>query len=325
MAEDHQNTNSSPAEEKLTFNLSGIEEIFKSAAEASAILGDSVEKQMTSMEPLLTAITEQANAFAAITEAISIPALTLPSGLLDTIQSATKEFDRLSIKKEQPTIFYHAERIEPMPHQYADQQMAKLIAKEILAEIESRNTIEAALASTKKPTVPLPPDAQWKKLTIKFKDKFSMGIYYGGKFIGNYTHEDLGFAKKNTGDKDPDLQWELLHQLAIANKDLEIEAPTLKMLVRELHIPKDTLAQRKRGLSKQLCAVFNISDDPFKKHGKVDGYRTKFELEPEAILRDDGEIFQVERPAIDNNLADPNDKDEWNNSIEKDLDERLFS
>lgn len=140
------------------------------------------------------------------------------------------------------------------------------------------------------PVVKLPPEAKWEYLRCYLTDTRTLLVKYNNKHIGYYGYDELGFAKSNTTDKKPNKQWDLLQKIAMlySYKDGKLSEQTVKELTAMLKINNANLYQRKKSLSTTLQQAFGIEDDPFCEYLPTMGYRLKFKILPEPLLRKDG-------------------------------------
>ncbi len=138
------------------------------------------------------------------------------------------------------------------------------------------------------PVIKLPVGAIWEKLKCRFKNAHTLTVLYDGKKVGDYSHEELGFAMLNsTKHHKPDKQWVFITFISIVsvNEKLGIR-PTTPNVSQRMETSKDAVHKIKRSLSKKLQDAFGIDDDPFLSYDKHLGYRLKFVVEPEPDLRD---------------------------------------
>jgi hypothetical protein len=140
-----------------------------------------------------------------------------------------------------------------------------------------------------KPSIDLPDGATWNDVELRLADIYSLRVLCKRKLIGQYDYAALGFDKKNTRDRTPDKQWGLLVQLAVMIETKKVK-PTIGNLSHHLGIKSGACEKLKASLSKKLQAAFGISSDPFLKYDAVEGYRPKFTLRPESLLRGTGEL-----------------------------------
>jgi len=147
--------------------------------------------------------------------------------------------------------------------------------------------------------VKLPSPAFWEHIRIQFMNEFDVQIYYKRTFLGKYSHEALGLVRKNTKDKLPDKQWRLLQQLSVISSSRFAE-PTIQHLSSSLNISANSCQQAKRKLANKLCTAFGIEESPFLEYLPGTGYQTKFQLSPEHLLRDDGDLRMQVRGNTEN-------------------------
>ncbi len=137
--------------------------------------------------------------------------------------------------------------------------------------------------------VPMPVGATWDDTELRLADIHTLRVFHKRKLIGPYDYAALNFDRKNTKDRTPDKQWGLLVQIAVIVETKKFK-PTIESLSRHLGITRGACEKLKENLSKKLKDAFGISSDPFLKYDPVEGYRPKFTLKPEALLRGKGEL-----------------------------------
>lgn len=173
------------------------------------------------------------------------------------------------------------------------QPSAEEIAEALFKKLEQNNQVkQRTKASDKKKVILVPAGAQWNELRLDLKDNRSIDVSYKKQVIGNYDFEYFGLVRKNTDRKIPNRQSEFLKLLAFATMPGVAFKPTIAEISKHLKISESACHQIKKLLSKKLGAAFGIQGNPFYPYDYVDGYRPRFELRPESLLRDDGEIHR---------------------------------
>lgn len=136
----------------------------------------------------------------------------------------------------------------------------------------------------------LPTNAMWEDIEIKFKDRYNVEVYYKKKFLKKTDHKEMGFYRTKTKDENPDAQWQFLRTLSTFCAGKEEIKLTVEEIAYSLKIKKDNCMKIKEKLSKKLQENFGIYEDAFYNCKDKEGYKTRFKLKPESILRGSGEI-----------------------------------
>ena len=138
----------------------------------------------------------------------------------------------------------------------------------------------------------LPIGTGWREMTIKFKTDELIEVLRGGHRVGQASFRELGF-----GIKKPDQRWRFLYLLATIYAASEHNVPQ-----RVPATVDDVAYSLLKGVSKQkkaqiqtlrtqlavgLKTGFGIDDDPFEDYDETEYYKTKFELQPEPVMRQD--------------------------------------
>ena len=220
------------------------------------------------------------------------------SGVFDAVDRLAREASRWQSLMERPKLDAETSRaIVLAPNQsyelhheiIAEQRLLrKDVAdlKRLVENLPAENKPQEVKILTEKDTIiKLPIGTQWDDLEMKFENKFDVSIYYKGKFLKKYDYIALGFSRTNTTDKKSDKQWDFLIKLSITYKNSRLMEPTVENLSRELKMTKATCMKTKENLAKKLLIAFGIENDPFHEYDPEKGYRTKFKLQPEALLR----------------------------------------
>lgn len=226
-----------------------------------------------------------------------MPSISLP--VLPTLSTVLTPY-----RVEEP-IEYIPRPTGPMLVRLDDQSVDTIVSKVVeLLKKDASQTLVIPIS-----IVPMPVGATWDHIGVNFTDPHTLRISYKGKLVGAYDYALLGFARKNTKDRLPDKQWGFLLQLAILT-EMKGAKPTTRHLSKSLVIKTDACEKSKQNLSKKLQAAFGISDDPFKKYDSIEGYRTKFTLKPEPLLRGDGEVHRSGGSLLDwKEYEDQSDED----------------
>lgn len=177
-----------------------------------------------------------------------------------------------------------------------EEQKQRRIIKRYLTIPTDRETLEKLKKLSKElkqdtPLFELPADTGWKDIKISFQNEYDVKIYIKTKFFQESDNIKMGFFRSGTKDKKPDNQWGFLRQLAIINVNKQILKPTIEEMARTLKIKKEACMKTKSKLEKKLQEVLGIKDLPFEEYKESEGYKTRFELEPEQILRGSGDVF----------------------------------
>ena len=137
----------------------------------------------------------------------------------------------------------------------------------------------------------LPEGTKWQDIEIKFKDRFDIEVFVGGKFLKSAACTDLGFFRSRTKDVVPDKQWELLHLLAmiyITSKQQKMSTTPARIAdLKKAFGTENSVMTTKKKLSQQLQVIFGIKADPFEDYTACGYYQTKFKLLAEPELRHD--------------------------------------
>ncbi len=152
------------------------------------------------------------------------------------------------------------------------------------------------------PKVKLPADAKWSDITITFKNSQDVEVQYKDNKMGIFSHEKLGFARENTEMNQPNKLWLLLEMIAMTE---EYEGDKKVVLTKE-HLKnafkcksENVIEKQKSSLSMSLRLATGIQEEPFEKYTPEQGYRPKFRLRPEPVLRGDGELYPSGHQHID--------------------------
>jgi hypothetical protein len=171
---------------------------------------------------------------------------------------------------------------------------ANEIAELVVRKLSDKETVSRTIAQPdNSPAIKLPKDKNLARLELSFIGPSIIAIRYEDQHIGNYDYSNLGLCRRNTKSTTSDYQWALLKQLAIIFEyGDKMFIPTVANLASHLNIPSAQLTKRMSILSKKLSIVLNITEDPFFPYNPDRGYKLKFKLRPEAILRGDGELHR---------------------------------
>ena len=184
------------------------------------------------------------------------------------------------------------------------------IVKKVVAALKSEPQIgdNQKESTTPKSTVDMPDGATWNNTELRFADAHTLRVLHKEKSLGSYDYAALGFARENTKEGLHDKQWDFLTQLSVFI-EMKGVAPTIENLSRHLKISRGACEKRGQNLSKQLQMAFGINSDPFHKYDSVKGYRPKFALKPEPLLRGDGEVHRSGGSLLDWKEHDESDED----------------
>lgn len=152
------------------------------------------------------------------------------------------------------------------------------------------------------PKVPLPTGAKWSDITITFRNSHDVEVNYGDTSLGKFSHEQLGFARGNTEMSSPNKLWLLLEMLAVAEEfesDKKIVMTTEHLMTVFKAKKLNVIEKQKSSLALSLRLAFGIHDEPFELYTHEHGYRPKFKLRPEPLLRGDGELHPSGHEHID--------------------------
>ena len=113
---------------------------------------------------------------------------------------------------------------------------------------------------------PLPKDAKWHKLTIKFFDGHTVKIGYEGMATKTFDYKDMGFGNDKTNN--PDTKWDFLKVIAE-------NGGSLTALKYERRFSRNV----KYEVNKLLKTFFGMKDDPIPRYNRTDGYKPLFNIE----------------------------------------------
>lgn len=290
------------------FNDIFVKDAFKDALKLYNNSQGQIQKMLDAHKPAMEEIARQANMLAGTMKSLNtVLAREAVSGLQEKIKAMAEVMTPapLFIKHD----FSHEyEYISPRPQQIPT---ADEIAERVFDKIKDRmnDKPKSLKLLTSNPVIELPKEASWEDIEIKFINKFDVQVYYKGDFIKKFNYEELGFARKNTKDKLPDKQWEFLKQLALIYSNNTMQ-PTTENFKLELKMSKAVCMKNKEKLSDKLKGVFGIKDKPFYDYDSDKGYKAKFNLQPEPILRGTGEVYRTGAEYIDNFDDDQDEKAE---------------
>lgn len=147
-------------------------------------------------------------------------------------------------------------------------------------------------------------DARWEEVELRIKNPHTVAVFHNAYHVRDYDYAELGFARANTRDGKPDKQWGLLLKFALVLENVRLIKPTTDMLARDLGVSKAALQKIKQALATKLSASLGITGDPFYRYHPIDGYRPRFKLKPEALLRGDGELHRSGSRYLDEITSD---------------------
>lgn len=159
--------------------------------------------------------------------------------------------------------------------------------------------------------VDLPENARWEDIELRMKDPHTLAVFHKDKRIKDCDYGDLGFARANTRDRKPDKQWGLLLKFSIIAENRGVMNPTTEELSRDLQITKGALQKIKESLAKKLSSALGIHSDPFERYDIDKGYRLRFKLKPESILRGDGEVYASGQQYVDEITSEDEGAERW--------------
>jgi hypothetical protein len=132
------------------------------------------------------------------------------------------------------------------------------IARRVFELIQSEDTKPIARKS-----YPLPSDAKWEKLRMKFFDGHTLKVSYPGMKPGTFDYKDMGFEDRKT--RNPDVKWKFLEAIADGGGRLTV-AKFDKKYSRNV----------KYETAKRLRSFFSMGSDPIPRYSKADGYAPLF-------------------------------------------------
>jgi len=185
-------------------------------------------------------------------------------------------------------VIFNPQTIGPR-YRYPSPEDIAYVVREEIEDYFGEKTKQKDSIQTK-PVIPLPSSARWEDLELYRAETHDITVFYKKSRVGKYDYEILGLARKNTKDRRPNKQAELLEQLSVIYEFGGLNAPTVDNLAQTMKISKGACEKRKEALSKKLRLVFGIMEDPFHPYDPDTGYRTKFILKPEPLLRGSGDV-----------------------------------
>lgn len=164
------------------------------------------------------------------------------------------------------------------PQEITEEQLRSSVI--LSATVAARTVIE----ETKARTLPsyrkardiigmrLPDKTGWYHLTIKFMDGHTVRITHeDNPTVPTFrTYKEMGF--EDTRKDGPNIQWELLRDLADGHGIITWKSPKAS----------DKVKKRKETLAKALIYYFGIESDPFELYKQEGGYRIKINLIPDS-------------------------------------------
>jgi hypothetical protein len=177
------------------------------------------------------------------------------------------------------------------------------IAELVVKKLRDEKISTIPLLNTR-PVLKIPASKTWKNIELCFKNESELTVSCDCERIGDFDYISLGLYRQNTKIRKPDHQWELLRQLAVISELGANFIPSTDNLARELKINKDNLIRRIAILSKKLRVAAGLTEDPFIPYDPSIGYKTKFSLRPESILRGNGELHRSGGTYLDNLVAE---------------------
>ncbi len=229
------------------------------------------------MRPYLAQATQLQEMMESVTRSVRLP----------DISRVFEEKEMVYIVRPQPTIV----RLDP-------DSVDEIIEKVVATLKRERQSVVYQEVTVPKAMVAMPEGATWADTELRFMNAHTLKVLCKEKVIGSYDYAALGFARKNTRDGKSDKQWQFLTQLSIII-ETKIVKPTKANLSRSLGVTLGACEKLKENVSKKLQISFGITDDPFQKYDSVKGYRPKFTLTPEPLLRGDGEMHDSGTSLLD--------------------------
>lgn len=285
---------------KPAFNPVLIKDIFAGSLSQYLELQKEIQKKLEINKPALEYITRIANQ---MNQSLKSLGVSVPIKEAVELQEKIKSFvEKLELPTRETSEIFYAPEMRTREYKYqnlSEERIAETVFKKIMDKVENKSKTTDALFK-KISVVELPKDAKWEYLEIKFENKFDISIYYRDKFIKRCNNEDLGLVRKNTKDQKHDKQWEFLEQLAIIGNNSNLATATTETLTKALETTELNLAKIKENLSKKLKNAFGINENPFLKYDAEYGYRLKFKLKPEPLLRDNKDPWSSGGHYIDN-------------------------
>jgi len=290
------------------FDNSRIRGAFQDAMKGYADNQKQIQQIFDAYKPAIEAIAKHANIFYEISNSFNNSAIAKEAAALqEQIKSITEKFTLPILPAKEPSLdvpITGGIQQYPTADEIAESVFQK-IKERIIDKGGSKKVMDAFGINS---PIKLPAGAQWEDLRIKFKNEFDVEVYFQDNFFGKYSHEKLGFARKNTKDKKTDKQWYFLHQLAVIynniayNKQRQMQ-PTIENLCYSLKIKKNSCMRAVSSISWKLQGVFGIKEKPFYEYDPDKGYQTKFKLEPDSLLKGGGEIFRSSGGAFNENMS----------------------
>lgn len=201
---------------------------------------------------------------------------------------------RESLEPIMPTLRFMAEMNKIYQDVYGTAETTLVeveLPKKMATKIKKPKTKKEVLFS--QPKIDVPDGAKWSDMTIAFKNSQDVEVRFKDTRLGIFSHEQLGFARGNTEMNSPNKLWLLLEMLAMAE---EFESDQ-KIVLTNDHLKDvfkckkvNVIEKQKSSLSMSLRQAFGIHEDPFEKYTNEQGYRPKFKLRPEPVLRGNGEL-----------------------------------
>jgi len=136
--------------------------------------------------------------------------------------------------------------------------ISSLSLKNLLVNIKQTNSF------------PLPEDAKWEQLSIKFADGHIVSV----KFDNNsrrFTYAQMGMSCSKSGE--PNKQWNLLRSFAESNGEIDWKSS----------YASSKLKKQKYDLSRRLKEFFNLKEDPIKWLKGEKLYRCCFTILPDTV------------------------------------------
>jgi len=280
-----------------------------------------IEKMVQIQAPLIADMVKKANVMAKLYHSAFIN-----SGVIDQMvrmQQERKELEK-SLKNifEPPRLITYAPRPanKRVINEYrlspeATSRIAKETAEIIFQKMKDSEKTDKSQMEDK--IIHLPKGATWQSVTIAVcKDDQKLEIYYKNELAGKINYAKLGLIMGNTKDGSLNQTGEFLEKLSLfymkndQGHDYSHEA-TVEKLMHSLKIAKKQLLHNvKLDLARKLRKI--IDSDPFEDYKKCGCYKPKFILEPESLLRNDGEIrLQSSSIEFNENFEQDAEQNQW--------------
>lgn len=276
-------------------NSSFIERSFEDALKQFNDSQEAAQKILNANKPSIELIARQASMLAESVKAVKSFRDSSAFKMASELEAKVKAMAEIFTIPQIAIMQNHNESYEYILQTPKREATAEEIAEIVMQKIDERISGKKLKSALTPPCIEMPNTASWEELEIKFINQFDVEIFHNGEFQKKANYEELGFGRQNTKDNLPNKQWEFLRQLAIIYETGTIQ-PTienLKFTLKNIIKSKDDCMKTKEHLGKSLKKAFGIRDNPFYKYDPDKGYKIKFKLKPETILRGDGELRKI--------------------------------